>query len=478
MNELQWDDENMSAIYENVEDEYAALYRYYIKVIEGTQQLLSGTSIKIKLDAHTLDSHSLAPLHHATINGKIECVELLLKYGCPANIETSDGFTALHLSSTDNNILELLLKNGANPNKVSYTKQETPLMMAAKKGDLEWMKLLLNHNANINALNWRNQSALTCAVINNQLNACKLLIQHKCRINEIDSDGFSPISYALRGKNKDVLNLLIISGGRLHPIQNCLQNYLRMGSTEIIKILIEAAGVNPNLRSNEMWSPLHVAIKYSDYEIIEYLINTANARLGQPLYRDCKEIHLLMTRKYDKRNFTRIFNLLLENSIDFDDLSEHHKKTPLEISIISNNFHITTNLIKQGCNVNRIALAEYDFLQQNRNSFSQLINLINLAGYKFHRPKSAMSLKEVARINVRKCIVNQIKYDQKYTRLKTIVFDPHRCNTYIENYVQELHLPISLKEYLCHFPDVNCDLESNLWPKNPISTFEYDVRLT
>lgn len=211
---MQWDEEIPTQLDNSctTENEWTLLFRYYIKIIETTEQFLSTPSATIKMDANTLDSHSMMPLHHAAINGKIDCVELLINSGCSVNTETSDGYTALHLAGDHKNIIELLLRYNANPNRASYVRQETPLMLAAKKGDVEWMKLLVEYGANVNSFNYSDQSPLILAVVNNQLEAVRFLIEKKCGLNENDSDGFSAITYAIKLKNKEILKVLLQNG--------------------------------------------------------------------------------------------------------------------------------------------------------------------------------------------------------------------------------------------------------------------------
>lgn len=243
-----------------------------------------------------------------------------------------------------------------------------------------------------------------------------------------------------------------------------------MGSNDIVKILVEA-GANTNLRSNEMWTPFMVAIKYGDYEIIEYLLDVGNVRINQSLYGDCKEIHLLMTRRLDRETFLKILNLLFEKGINLDDPSEHYAKTPLEIAFISRNCIALAVLLQQGANVNALPSPEtLDYLRES--NFPELSNLIILSGYKQANLKNPLTLKEMSRISVRRAVMAQIKSDQKYFTLMR----PLRNGSFIESYLDKLILPVSLKTYLCSFDDLNLEFESNYWPPNPVETFHFSLR--
>lgn len=140
MDDLQWEDEielsNTQPVNETtVDDEWSVLYRYYASIIEKTGEMLADT-LSIR-EPHCLDAFQNAPIHYAAMVGDYECLRLLLRYSAAIDTSNGMGYTALHLAVEQPNIVELLLRFKADPNKFTFYDQITPLHMAARVGAVE-----------------------------------------------------------------------------------------------------------------------------------------------------------------------------------------------------------------------------------------------------------------------------------------------------------------------------------------------------
>lgn len=78
---------------------------------------------------------------NAVRNGKVEVIEEVLNRGFDINHQDSEGHTLLYLSQTPETT-QWLLNHGADPN-IGNNRQDTPLINAARNGRLEIVKLLL-----------------------------------------------------------------------------------------------------------------------------------------------------------------------------------------------------------------------------------------------------------------------------------------------------------------------------------------------
>ena len=87
-------------------------------------------------------------------------------------------------------MIEKLLKAGADPNALG-PEGETPLMLAARTGNLDAMRVLLDHHADVNAKDkLRATTALMWATEQSHPEAVKLLVEHGAAVGaqtEIDT---------------------------------------------------------------------------------------------------------------------------------------------------------------------------------------------------------------------------------------------------------------------------------------------------
>jgi ankyrin repeat protein len=84
----------------------------------------------------------------------------------------------------------------------------TPLILAAYKGNIEIVELLLFEGAKINYQSEMG-TALTAAVFKGNIDISKLLLEFKADPNGTDLNGITPLMYAVQFKNKDMIKLLL-----------------------------------------------------------------------------------------------------------------------------------------------------------------------------------------------------------------------------------------------------------------------------
>lgn len=99
-----------------------------------------------KIQLNRKNRHGESALMLASFKGNLSAVQALLARGAVVNHE---GWTALHYAVTNNQwaIAQLLLSAKAAVDALSPN-QTTPLMMAARNGNIELVKLLLQRGAN------------------------------------------------------------------------------------------------------------------------------------------------------------------------------------------------------------------------------------------------------------------------------------------------------------------------------------------
>jgi ankyrin repeat protein len=145
----------------------------------------------------------------------------LLKAGVSPNVADADGVPALMAATlfADADTVELLLSRGADPNRTGPG-GATALMWAAP--DVEKVRRLLNHGANVNARSETDRTALLVAAsYPATVNALRLLLDRGADLRAEDRGGSTALSLAIRSASVDVVQFLVERGldpARLSPL--------------------------------------------------------------------------------------------------------------------------------------------------------------------------------------------------------------------------------------------------------------------
>ncbi|HWK54055.1 MAG TPA: ankyrin repeat domain-containing protein, partial [Hyphomicrobiales bacterium] len=140
--------------------------------------------------------------------------------------------------------------------------EQTPLMLAANVGVLPVAKLLVDHGADVNAVEqWRGQTALMWAAAGNHGEVAELLIAHGADVN-VRADAFdwsTQISSEPRGQYR-------LTGG-LTPLLYAA----RGGCRQCVDAML-AAGADINLPDPDGVTPLIIAIDNQHYDLAAHLM--------------------------------------------------------------------------------------------------------------------------------------------------------------------------------------------------------------
>ena len=170
----------------------------------------------------------------AARTGTPEAITVLLEAGANVNAKESwGGTTALMWAASEQHTaaVKLLLDHGADVNarsnfvaaangrgfegrtpavpKAEQKVEEfasgwlTTLMFAAREGDLESARLLVNAGANVNAIAGDGKDALGLAIFNGNYDFASFLIDSKSDVNHADTQGFTPLFWAVDRRNME-----------------------------------------------------------------------------------------------------------------------------------------------------------------------------------------------------------------------------------------------------------------------------------
>ncbi|KAJ8688196.1 hypothetical protein QAD02_023991 [Eretmocerus hayati] len=174
-----------------------------------------------------VDKRGYNALWIATQSNNVEVVRILLqdrktevnRVDEVGRCGASRPITALHIAVTNSNVqmLELLLKHGADPNRMNGLGQSLLFFTVKSRrfNLLPMMKLLLSHGADPHSRDRDSQQSLfEWLVINRRLTETRVLLEHGLdlrRYNPRTPDDFSPLHQAIGNsfKDRDMLSLLL-----------------------------------------------------------------------------------------------------------------------------------------------------------------------------------------------------------------------------------------------------------------------------
>jgi ankyrin repeat protein/ribosomal protein L21E len=116
------------------------------------------------VDFTVVNNHGFSVLHHAARTGDVYAIEQIL-LRVPRDVvdmQSDDGFTALHLASYNGNLTaaNLLITQGHCNIELTNYQQHTPLFSGLSRGRASITELLVSHGANVNAVDNQGTSAL------------------------------------------------------------------------------------------------------------------------------------------------------------------------------------------------------------------------------------------------------------------------------------------------------------------------------
>ncbi|GBM77469.1 Ankyrin-2 [Araneus ventricosus] len=321
-------------------------------------------------------------LHKAVLNGHEEIVRHLIECGANVNGACFDGTTALDIAVSKNkkNIVSILISKNA---EISAAKEREYLLSAVIKGHEEIVEYFLSRNpANAASRPEFHEFPLHIAVLSGHLNiVTKLLELYKRKdINDKNKIFPDPLQIASGKGFCEITRLLITNGADLNISDRFppLHVAISKGHSEVIDILIKS-GANITLRNTDGYSPIELAIKCKNLDLMETLLEISKLDInlkgpnGQTLLHhaavsgsleivkslvdkgctmnvkdstDAKPIHIAA-----KDGHQDIVEYFLNEGIDIDDRGESGWSL-MHYAAAGNQTEMCRFLLKKGQNVN------------------------------------------------------------------------------------------------------------------------------
>ncbi|KAL1598753.1 hypothetical protein SLS60_007894 [Paraconiothyrium brasiliense] len=270
-----------------------AVYQKKHRVLE--QMLDGGARADPRLEATMLRT--------AVQNRDVDSLALLLRYGANADGPDKDDVTPL-LAAVELSFFEgakVLLKAGADPNLSAGPNSESPFCLAACDNRIDLVQLMLAHGGDAGFIMESGSTTLVqCMNKTVSPRLVELLLKNGADANAKNGEGATALFQAIQANRVDLMTVLLDNGADpnlpapKHPLwpstykPKALQLMLSRGADwkktpgimelasslkkmESIQILMQA-GVSPNVRKDNIYTPLCSAIRDNSADIVTYLL--------------------------------------------------------------------------------------------------------------------------------------------------------------------------------------------------------------
>jgi ankyrin repeat protein len=220
------------------------------------------TLITSGCDIHARGEEGRTPLMYAALSNYPECIKLLLDKGADLNQVDDEGLTALHLCVAARNTAaaSMLLACGAIVDSHAYGGGVTPLQEAARKGNHEYLRLLLEKGANVHyAHDSNSKTALMYAAVGGNVECVRLLLDARANLESRSTQGNTALGYAIIKGYHECAALMLNRGADLHQAANnfgitLLTLAAKNGRTKCLRLLLDR-GITVNQTSASFHTP-------------------------------------------------------------------------------------------------------------------------------------------------------------------------------------------------------------------------------
>ena len=307
------------------------------------------------INARMQDQSGAAPIHVATMYGSLDAIVTLHQLGCDISAFDDDDLTPLHyaVESEDVNIVSLLLK--LNANVTACGSSGAPLHIAAKKNNLEIIRVLVQngHPADIDVRDIEDYTPLHVAAQNGCDRSAALLVSMGANVLSKTAEGQSACDLATRSRCPLVVNILAyVSEDVLSKFSHYDPPVQRLGAAlhlathqnrkSSVNFLLKQAGCPPDVEDNTGRTALSIAITNNNLEVCKELIN-----LGANVNHISKNgVRPILTAAFN--GYIQIVEELIRNGAEVDKVSREYGSA-LHQAASGGHTDIVKILLAHGC---------------------------------------------------------------------------------------------------------------------------------
>ncbi|XP_032220958.2 transient receptor potential cation channel subfamily A member 1 isoform X2 [Nematostella vectensis] len=285
-------------------------------------------------------------LHKAAFCGNMELLAMLYKDGADINARDNYGQTALHCAilGKQHEAARFLLNRKARVH-VLDDKQDTPVHVAVRMGDLDLLKeLLIDPHADVNFKGPDQLSALHIAVQTDHENVksiCQLLLLAGADVSARDVNNRTPLCLAIIKGAHEVVDCLFrhANAHKRYDINELLYGVdlngstllhlaVDTGQTQIVELCIRYGARVDYVKESDGTTPIHMACTYGSLDILNILLSSVNYVYSYSLADKQGFTCLHRAAMFDHEDIVRF---LLKQGIEVNDL-DLELRTPLHLA--------------------------------------------------------------------------------------------------------------------------------------------------
>ncbi|MCC8996044.1 MAG: ankyrin repeat domain-containing protein [Nitrosomonas sp.] len=236
--------------------------------------LALGADINRRNNAGRLPIHLSVRAHE---DPALETFEILVQNKADVNSLDTNKNNIAHLimDYVKPDVLQRLIEKGVDINKAN-AQGETPLLIAASKGNEQNVNVLIENNANVNATDRGGNGLIHKAALIGNIRIIDLGIKHGINIDLENRNKETALSLLAARAQWSQVRILLNQGANpnvLIPGQNTTVALHLLTNPEIgLSDLIDKSKIDPNIKSGQKATLLFTALSRVDYENIKLLI--------------------------------------------------------------------------------------------------------------------------------------------------------------------------------------------------------------
>lgn len=166
------------------------------------------------------------------------------------------------------------ISKGKNKGQLFFQSARSPLVAAARNGDLEAGMMLIEAGADVVLSAQSDESSLIAASASGNLELVKLLVRNGAKVNKVVPENGTALIAASRAGNSEIVKFLLSEGAEVNQVTStdgtALVNAIRSGHYEVSRILLEH-GADPFLSTPGDEDPAFHARKQKDKRFLKLL---------------------------------------------------------------------------------------------------------------------------------------------------------------------------------------------------------------